>query len=475
MKQRARDLLCEFHDIFSLDKTELGHTDLGKHAIDLTDETPFKDRFSKIPAPLLAEVREEVDRMQAKGVIRPSQSPWNNAVVLVRKKDGGLRFCVDFRKLNSRTKKDAFPLPRINESLEALKGARYFSVMDQSSGFHQVPMEEKAIPYTAFSVASMGMYEFTRMPFGLCNAPATFQRLMQTCLGELNLTYALIYLDDVVVFSKDQEGAIERLRAVFSRFRENNLKLKPSKCEFFKEEIDYLAHHVDKNGIRPSARNLEDIVKWAPPTTFTSLRGFLGIVGHYRRFIKDFARKAEPLFVYLQGDVAKKKSDLLVPSLANNPKATKAYDLLKEAVMSAPVLAFADYTKPFLLETDASQIGLGAVLSQKQEDGKYHPVAFGSRSLKASREEVPLFAIGVPGPQVGSHGTFRGIPKIQALQSQDRQQPAHVRHDNRQVERVWNQVGPRVSQLRFRTRIHQRQEQHGRGCPEPIGGQTAAQ
>ena len=216
MKQRARDLLCEFHDIFSLDKTELGHTDLGKHAIDLTDETPFKDRFSKIPAPLLAEVREEVDRMRATGVIRPSQSPWNNAVVLVRKKDGGLRFCVDFRKLNARTRKDAFPLPRINESLEALKGARYFSVMDQSSGFHQVPMEEKAIPYTAFSVASMGMYEFTRMPFGLCNAPATFQRLMQTCLGELNLTYALIYLDDVVVFSKDQEGAIECLRAVFS-------------------------------------------------------------------------------------------------------------------------------------------------------------------------------------------------------------------------------------------------------------------
>ena len=386
MKQRARDLLCEFHDIFSLDKTELGHTDLGKHAIDLTDETPFKDRFSKIPAPLLAEVREEVDRMRATGVIRPSQSPWNNAVVLVRKKDGGLRFCVDFRKLNARTKKDAFPLPRINESLEALKGARYFSVMDQSSGFHQVPMEEKAIPYTAFSVASMGMYEFTRMPFGLCNAPATFQRLMQTCLGELNLTYALIYLDDVVVFSKDREGAIERLRAVFSRFRENNLKLKPSKCEFFKEEIDYLAHHVDKNGIRPSARNLDAIAKWAPPTTFTSLRGFLGIVGHYRRFIKDFARKAEPLFAYLQGDVAKKKSDLLVPSLNNNCKAMRAYDLLKEAVMSAPVLAFADYTKPFLLETDASQIGLGAVLSQKQEDGKFHPVAFGSRSLKASEK-----------------------------------------------------------------------------------------
>ena len=297
MKQKAKDLLCEYHDIFSLHKKELGHTDLGSPEIHLSDDMPFKDRYGKIPVPMMTEVREEVDRMRATGIIRPSQSPWNNPVQLVRKKDGSLRFCVDFRKLNAKTKKDAYPLPCINEALEALKGAQYFSVMDQSSGFHQVPMDKKAIPYTAFSVASLGMYEFTRMPFGLCNAPATFQRLMQDCLGKLNMDlYTLIYLDDVVVFSKDREGALQRLRAVFNRFRQHNLKLKPSKCQFFKKEITYLAHKVDKDGIRPAADNLKAIAEFPVPGTYTNLRGFLGIVGHYRRFIKDFARKAKPLF-----------------------------------------------------------------------------------------------------------------------------------------------------------------------------------
>ena len=387
LKQKAKDLLCEYHDIFSLHKKELGHTDLGSHEIHLSDDTPFKDRYGKIPVPMMTEVREEVDRMRATGVIRPSQSPWNNPVQLVRKKDGSLRFCVDFRKLNAKTRKDAYPLPRINEALEALKGAQYFSVMDQSSGFHQVPMDEKAIPYTAFSVASLGMYEFTRMPFGLCNAPATFQRLMQECLGELNMEYALIYLDDVVVFSKDREGALERLRAVFNRFRRHNLKLKPSKCQFFKKEITYLAHKVDKDGIRPAADNLKAIAAFPVPVTYTNLRGFLGIVGHYRRFIKDFARKAEPLFQYLKGDTASKKDEKLNPPITAGSAAMGAYDLLKEAVMSTPVLAFADYSKPFLLETDASGLGLGAVLSQKQNDGKYHPVAFGSRSLKPAEKK----------------------------------------------------------------------------------------
>ena len=166
------------------------------------DDKPFKERFRRIAPPLLEEVRENLQDMLDGGAIRPLKSPWCNAIVLVRKKDGTLRFCIDFRKLNARTKKDSFPLPRMQETMESMVGARFFSSMDLKSGFWQVRMSEKSQQYTAFTVGSLDVYEFLRMPYGLYNAPATFQRLMQNCLGELNLTYALVYLDDVIVYSK---------------------------------------------------------------------------------------------------------------------------------------------------------------------------------------------------------------------------------------------------------------------------------
>ena len=155
------------------------------------------------------------------GAIQPSKSPWCNAIVLVRKKDGTLRFCINFRKLNARTKKDSYPFPRMQETMESMVGARFFSSMDLKSGFWQVRMSEKSRQYTAFTVGSLGVYKFLRMPYGLCNAPATFQRLMQNCLGELNLTYALVYLDDVIVYSNTEEDHLRRLQAVFEQFHEH--------------------------------------------------------------------------------------------------------------------------------------------------------------------------------------------------------------------------------------------------------------
>ena len=243
-------------------------------------------------------------------------------------------------------------------------------------------MDEESKKYTAFSVGNLGFFECERMPFGLCNAPATFQRAMQNTLGELNLTYALIYLDDVIVFSRTEMEHLERLRAVLERFREQNLRLKPSKCEFFKEEITYLAHRVSKEGVRPSLENLQAIAEFPPPENYTDIRAFLGLAGHYRRFIKGFSQIAAPLMVYLAGDGASKKKEKLELS----ESALAAFYLLKDKCMNAPVLALADYSKPFLLETDASKDGLGAVLSQKQDDGRYHPVAFGSRSLTKSEK-----------------------------------------------------------------------------------------
>ena len=230
----------EHHHIFSLEKNEIGCTDSAEHVIELMDDEPFKERFWWIAPPLLEEVRENLQEMLDGGAIQPSKSPWCNAIVLVRKKDGTLRFCIDFRKLNARTKNDSFPLPRMQETMESMVGALFFSSMDLKSGFWQVRMSEKSRQYTAFTVGSLGVYEFLRMPYGLCNAPATFQRLMQNCLGELNLTYALVYLDDLIVYSKTEEDHLRRLQAMFERFHEHGLKLKPSKCSFLRKQITFL-------------------------------------------------------------------------------------------------------------------------------------------------------------------------------------------------------------------------------------------
>ena len=201
-------------------------------------------------------MREHLKLILDAGVIWPSNSPWCNAVVLVRKKDRSLHFCIDFRKLNSLTVKDSHPLPCICETLESLAGAAHFLTFDMNSGFWQVPMDEESKQYTAFTLGSMGLYEYESMPFGLCNIPPTFQRLMQNCSGELNLTYCLIYLDDVIVFSDTPDEHLRRMRVVFDHLHEQCLKLKPSKCEVFKSEINYLAHHVSGRVFSPSKKEL---------------------------------------------------------------------------------------------------------------------------------------------------------------------------------------------------------------------------
>ena len=235
-------------------------------------------------------------------------------------------------------------------------------------------MDEESKQYTTFTLGSMGLYECESMPFGLCNAPPTCQRLMQKCLGKLNLTYCLIYLDDVIVFSEMPEEHLQRMRVVFDCLREHGLKLKPSKCDVFKSEINYLAHHVSKKGVRPSKKNLESIAQCLPPDTYTKVKSFVGLVGHYWCFIKGFSKIAAPLYDLTSGDNKDKKSEHVNLS----PEAQEAFDHLKATYLQAPILAFPDFGKPFLLETDASGRGLGAVLSQKQADGRYHPIAYAS-------------------------------------------------------------------------------------------------
>ena len=267
--EAAKQLVLSYHNIFALDKNELGCTSTVEHEIRVIDSEPFKERFRRIPPPLLEEVCASLRDMLDAGTIRPSQSPWCNAIMLVRKKDSTLRFCMDFRQLNAWTKKDLYPLPRIQEALESMAGTAHFSSMDLKSGFWQVKMVPGSQPHTAFTVANFGFYEFTRMPFGLCNVPATFQRLIQNTLGELNLTYCVIYLNDVIVFGCTEEEHLKCLPVVFEQFREFNLKLKPSKWNLFQSEIIYLVHHISKEGMRPSKDNMCTIEEFLMPETFT--------------------------------------------------------------------------------------------------------------------------------------------------------------------------------------------------------------
>ena len=382
--KQARSLLAEYHDLFSLEKNEIGRMKAAEHVIELKDPDAalFKERFRRILPPQVDEVREHLKLMLDTGAIRPSNSPWCNAVVLVRKKDGSLRFCIDFRRLNSLTKKDSYPLPRICETFDNLVGVAYFSTFDLTSGFWQVPMADESKQFTAFTLGSMGLFECDTMPFGLFNTPVTFQRLMQNCLSELNLTYCLIYLDDVIVYSKTPEEHLQRMHVVFDRLREHGLKVKPTMCDLFRTELIYLAHHVSKDGVKPSKKNAASIIACSPPKTYTDIRSFTGVMGHYRCFIKGFAHIAAPLYDLISGVNKDKKSE----SVQLSPEALETFNILKEKCVNGLVLAFPDFKKPFLLETDASGKGLRAVLSQKQDDGRYHPLAYASQTMKKTEQ-----------------------------------------------------------------------------------------
>ena len=236
-QQQTRELLLKWEHLFAHSNLDLGKTAQIKHKIRLTEQTPFKERYRHIPPHMYEDLRAHIQEMLDIGAIHKSHSLWASAVVLVRKKDGGLRFCIDLRKLNEQTIKDAYSLPQIDKTLDSLQGSQWFSSLDLKSGYWQVEMDEESKPLTAFTVGLVGFYECKRMPFGLTNAPATFQRLMETCLGDLNLHWCIIYLDDIVIFSKDPASHLQRLEAVFQKLEEAGLKLKPSKCELFQRQL----------------------------------------------------------------------------------------------------------------------------------------------------------------------------------------------------------------------------------------------
>lgn len=358
------------------------------HEIPLLDSVPVRQRYRRIPPSDYEAVKAHINQLLQTQVIRESSSPFATPIVLVKKKDGSLRMCVDYRQLNARTRKDAFPLPRIEESLDMLSGAKWFSTMDLASGYNQVAVSEADRAKTAFCTP-FGLFEWNRMPFGLCNAPSTFQRLMQRMFGDQQCQSVLLYLDDIVVFSSTVSQHLQRLEIVLTRLQMEGLKAKLEKCDFFKTEVRYLGHVISQHGVATDPSKVDAVANWQRPSNVSELRSFLGFASYYRRFVEGFAKLAAPLHrlvAELGGSRSRRASG---GSLAESWSDTceQSFEGLKGKLVSAPVLAYADFSLPFILEVDASYSGLGAVLSQKQ-GGHVRPVAYASRTLRPTERNM---------------------------------------------------------------------------------------
>jgi len=384
--KQLKDLIKAHQDLFSKGDTDIGHYTGVRHKINLTDDVPFKQRYRRIPPAMIDEVRSHIEQLLAAGVIRKSHSPFASNVVLVRKKDNHLRMCVDYRMLNKRTIKDSYALPRIEEILDTISGAKYFTVLDMKSGYHQVEIEEAHKERTAFTLGPLGFYEFNRLPFGLSNSPATYQRLMEDCLSDLNMKICFVYLDDLIIFSDTFEEHIERLDIVFNRLRECNLKLATKKCNFLKDKVKFVGFIVSEDGISTDPEKVDKVKNWPTPTCPEDVRQFVAFAGFYRRFIQDFSKVVRPLADLMPLQNKKKSRRKVITSNWNwGPDQDEAFDKLKTLMTSAPILAYSDYSLPFEVHVDASSEGLGTVLCQVQ-DGKSRVISFGSRALNKAEK-----------------------------------------------------------------------------------------
>ena len=379
--------LCEFlmdhNDVFALDETDRGETDLIQLEIETGEAPPIKQSFRRMPYAAREEVANQLHRMRKLNVVQPSKSPWASPVVLVKKKDGSFRFCVDYRCLNNVTKPDSFPLPRIDDLLDELGKAKFFSTLDLASGFWQIRVHDNSQEKTAFATP-FGSFEFRVMPFGLKNAPSVFQRLMQQVLSGVNPengpSFVAAYIDDLLIFSVSLQEHLDHLRKVIHRLREVGLKVNPGKCQFTRREVEYLGHIITPEGLKPNNKLVEAVRDYSPPKTVQQLRRFLGLASYYRRFVNQFAKVVEPLHRLTCKNVVFEWSQ----------ECQAAFQGLKKKLVTPPVLAYPNFDVDFILETDASHQRLGTVLSQRQEDGKLHPIAYASRALSGAEKNYGI-------------------------------------------------------------------------------------
>ncbi|KAG6933769.1 hypothetical protein G0U57_018464, partial [Chelydra serpentina] len=330
----------------------------------------IREATRPVPYHMRQIIEEEVQAMLDLGVIEPSQSEWRSPVVLVPKPDGTRRFCIDFRRVNAVSKFDAYPMPRVDELLGRLGEARFITTLDLSKGYWQIPLDPASREKTAFATPT-GLYQFTRMPFGLHGAPATFQRLMDRLL-QPHRDYAAAYLDDVVVYSSQWEDHLERVAAVLRSLRAAGLTANPKKCRLGWQETTYLGYTIGRGQVRPLVGKVQALTACPAPTTKRQVRQFLGLAGYYRRFIPQFASIATPLTGLLTKDSPRR--------IVWTSECEDAFQELKASLCREPVLYSPDFHREFILQTDASEVGLGAVLSQ-EVDGEEHPILYLSRKL----------------------------------------------------------------------------------------------
>lgn len=374
---RVQALLDEYADVFA-DLDGLPPERGVEHTIELEPGAtpPFRQPY-RMNSVELQELRRQLDKLIEQGYIQPSASPYGAPVLFVRKKDGTMRLCIDYRALNQRTVRNRYPLPRIDDLIDALRGSQVYSKLDLAQGYHQVRIAEADIHKTAF-MTRYGQFEWVVMPFGLCNAPSTFQSLMHKVFAPLLDKSVVIYLDDILVFSKDMDEHLVHLREVLQRLRDSQLRAKRSKCLFGAPEVEYLGHIVSGAGVQVEATKVKAVQEWPQPADVSQLRSFLGLCSYYRRFIGGFSRTAVPLFRLTRKEERWHWDDAH----------EGAFNALKRALSEAPVLKIADPTRPFTIFTDSSDFAVGAVLSQ-EHDGQLHPVAYHSRKLNSAECNYP--------------------------------------------------------------------------------------
>ena len=342
-RDQRRHLACmlkNYQDVFAKDADDLGRTSAVQHEINTGSTRPIRQPPRRLPIYQRQVVREEIDKMLKRGVIEPSSSPWASPIVLVKKKDGSTRFCVDYRKINASTIKASYPLPRIDDTLDTLSGSKWFSTLDLASGYWQVEMSDKDKQKTAF-ITNQGLYEFRVMPFGLCNAPATFEQLMERVLSGLQWQTCLVYIDDIIVYGDSFQLSMQRLQEVLTRIRKAGLKLSPKKCHLFQKSVNFLGHVVSHEGIQTDPVKTESVEKWPIPRTVTDVRSFLGLCSYYRRFVKGFAETARPLH-----RLTEKTQNFVWSQECDN-----AFRELKRALISAPILVYPTSEDTFILYT----------------------------------------------------------------------------------------------------------------------------
>lgn len=377
-KREILKLISEYSDVFHNENNNLTFTNQIKHIIRTTDEIPVYTRNYRYPEVYRKEVDKQIQDMLDQKIIQPSRSPWNSPVWIVPKKPDAsekkkFRLVIDFRGLNAKTIDDKFPLPNITDILDKLGRSQYFTTLDLASGFHQVEMHPDSIDKTAFSTET-GHYEFLRMPFGLKNSPPTFQRIMNNILRGIQNETCLVYLDDIIIYSSSLQEHVLRLREVLDRLRIANLKVQLDKTEFLRKEVAYLGHIVTPHGVRPNPDKIQTIKNYPIPKTTKQIKGFLGLLGYYRKFIKDFAKITKPFTNCL-----KKESKIKI----DDPDYINCFETCKNILCNEPLLQYPDFGKEFILTTDASNFAIGAILSQIK-NGNDLPIAYASRTLNTS-------------------------------------------------------------------------------------------